>query len=82
MEQQPKLLQRLDSECLRDYQSIPFWSWNDRLKPDHLRQQIRDMDKAGMGGFFMHARGGLETPYLEEEWFEAVEASVESHCRS
>ena len=77
MEQQPKLLQRLDSECLRDYQSIPFWSWNDRLKPDHLRQQIRDMDKAGMGGFFMHARGGLETPYLEEEWFEAVEASVD-----
>ena len=77
MEYTNKLLQRLNTESLRDYQSVPFWSWNDRLKPDHLRKQIRDMDASGMGGFFMHARGGLETPYMEEEWFEAVEASVD-----
>ena len=77
MNYQNKLLERLNSESLRDYQSVPFWSWNDRLEPEHLRQQIREMDKAGMGGFFMHARGGLETPYLENEWFEAVEASFD-----
>lgn len=77
MEHNCKLLQHLENDSLRDYQSVPFWSWNDRLKPDHLRHQIQDMDKAGMGGFFMHARGGLETPYMGEEWFEAVDASVD-----
>ena len=77
MNGQNKLLQRLKTESLRDYQSVPFWSWNDWLEPEHLRQQIRDMDQVGMGGFFMHARGGLETPYMEDEWFDAVEASVD-----
>lgn len=56
---------------------VPFWSWNDKLEPDELRRQIGAMQDAGMGGFFMHARGGLETEYLSEEWFCAVEASVD-----
>ncbi len=56
---------------------VPFWSWNDKLEPDELRRQIGAMQNAGMGGFFMHARGGLETEYLSEEWFCAVEASVD-----
>ena len=36
---------------------VPFWSWNDKLEPDELRRQIGAMQDAGMGGFFMHARG-------------------------
>lgn len=56
---------------------VPFWSWNDKLEPDELRRQIGAMQNAGMGGFFMHARGGLETEYLSEEWFRAVETSVD-----
>ena len=56
---------------------VPFWSWNDKLEPDELRRQIGAMQDAGMGGFFMHARGGLETEYLSEDWFRAVEASVD-----
>ena len=59
------------------YRPIPFWSWNDKLEPDELRRQIGAMQDAGMGGFFMHARGGLETEYLSEGWFCAVEASVD-----
>ena len=43
------------------YGSLPFWSWNDRLDPEELRRQIRVMKSLGMNGFFMHARGGLET---------------------
>ena len=35
------------------------------------------MKAQGIGGFFMHARGGLLTEYLSEEWFEAVAASVD-----
>ena len=59
------------------YGSIPFWSWNDKLEPEELRRQIRVMKDLGMSGFFMHARGGLETEYLSDEWFEAVDACVD-----
>ena len=62
---------------LKNYQSIPFWSWNDKLEPEHLRKQIRDMKAAGIGGFFMHARGGLLTEYMGEEWMKAVEACID-----
>lgn len=56
--------------------SIPFWSWNDRLEDDELRHQIRVMKSLGMSGFFMHARGGLETEYLSDDWFHAVDVCV------
>lgn len=58
------------------YRPIPFWSWNDELQPARLQQQIRAFAQAGMGGFFMHARPGIRTPFLSDEWFAAVSASV------
>ena len=57
--------------------SIPFWSWNDKLEPEELRRQIRVMHKLKMNGFFMHARGGLETEYLSNEWFECIDACID-----
>ncbi|MBQ7983437.1 MAG: hypothetical protein IJ302_07700 [Clostridia bacterium] len=57
--------------------SIPFWSWNDKLEEGELRRQIRVMHDLGMNGFFMHARGGLETEYLSDEWFACVDACVD-----
>ncbi len=59
------------------YRPVPFWSWNDKLSPDELRKQIRAMHDAGLGGYFMHARGGLLTEYMGEEWFDCVKASVD-----
>ena len=56
--------------------SIPFWSWNDKLGDEELRRQIGNMHDLKMKGFFMHARGGLETEYLSDEWFHAVETCV------
>lgn len=56
------------------YKPIPFWSWNDRLDLEELRRQVQWMHDQGIGGFFMHARGGLKTPYLSSEWMEAIEA--------
>ena len=58
----------------KKYRSLPFWSWNDELEPDKLVKQIEWMDENGIGGFFMHARGGLKTEYLGEKWFECVDA--------
>lgn len=56
------------------YRPIPFWSWNDKLEPEELARQIQWMKEQGIGGFFMHARSGLKTEYLSEEWMQAIEA--------
>lgn len=59
------------------YRSVPLWSWNDLLEKEELERQIEEMHRAGIGGFFMHARGGLQTPYMGEEWMEAIRTSIE-----
>ncbi len=71
-----KYAQELEKNSL-EYGSIPFWSWNDRLEPERLREQIRDMHELGMNGFFMHARSGLETEYLSDEWYDAIKVCIE-----
>ena len=35
------------------------------------------MNEAGLGGYFMHARGGLLTEYMGEEWFQNVSAAID-----
>ena len=61
-------------EVEKIYRAVPFWSWNDTLDKDELVRQVEWMNDHGIGGFFMHARGGLKTEYLGEKWFEAIEA--------
>ena len=61
----------------KKYRAIPFWSWNDKLDVAETRRQVAMMDEAGIGGFFMHARGGLLTEYMSEEWFLNVEAAID-----
>jgi len=63
-------------EIPNKYRPIPFWSWNEKLDIEETKRQISEMAKAGMGGFFMHARGGLQTDYLGNEWFDNVKASI------
>ena len=55
----------------------PFWAWNGKLEKDELIRQIHLMKDMGLGGFFMHARVGLNTPYLSEEWFDCVKACID-----
>ena len=59
------------------YRPIPFWSWNEKLETEETKRQIKEMYCAGIGGFFMHARGGLQTEYMGDEWFENVGASID-----
>ena len=58
----------------KQYRCVPFWSWNDKLNKDELVKQVEWMNENGVGGFFMHARGGLKTEYLGKEWFECIDA--------
>ncbi len=60
-----------------DYRPIPFWVWNEKQEPAELKRQIREMKEQGFGGFFMHARIGLKTEYLGDEWFEHVRLCTE-----
>lgn len=60
-----------------EYRGKPFWAWNGKLDAQELRRQIRIMERMGLGGFFMHSRVGLETPYLSDEWFECVNACID-----
>lgn len=59
------------------YGGLPFWSWNDKLDEKELRRQMNVMRGLGMKGFFMHARGGLETEYLGDDWYSCIKACVE-----
>jgi len=62
----------------KEYREVPFWSWNDDLDPEELKRQIALMDEAGWGGFFMHSRVGLVTPYLGRRWMDCIRACVEA----
>ncbi len=74
-------IEKLFPKDLTDYAPIPFWSWNNGLERGELIRQIGEMKAAGMGGFIMHARTGLTTPYLGKEWFELIEACLDEAKR-
>lgn len=58
------------------YRGMPFWSWNGKMDPARIEQQIEEFHAMRFGGFFMHSRMGLETPYLSKEWFDCVRTAV------
>lgn len=60
----------------KKYRPVPFWSWNEKLDINETKRQIKIMDDVGIGGYFMHARGGLQTEYMGDEWFDNVSESV------
>ena len=64
-----------------DYRPISFWSLNDELRDDKIVHQINEMFKQGYGGFFLHARAGLLTEYLSDEWFERLETAVNTAAK-
>ncbi len=70
------LIQETKQNAL-SYGSLPFWSWNDKFEDEELRRQIRNMHDLGMNGFFMHARNGLVTEYLSDEWYHAINVCID-----
>jgi hypothetical protein len=70
--------ERLDRELFKkptaEYRGAPFWAWNCELERDELLRQIDIFNEMGIGGFHMHCRQGLETPYLSDEFMELVRA--------
>jgi hypothetical protein len=69
----PALFRKPTSE----YRGTPFWAWNTRLDPQMLLEQIDIFKKMGFGGFHIHARTGLETAYLSDEFMHCVKLCSE-----
>lgn len=61
----------------RRYGPVPFWFLNEKLDAERLKWQVRQMESQHVFGAVMHARPGLVTPYLSEEWFAAIAAILE-----
>ncbi len=55
-----------------EYRGTPFWSWNTRVTDALVNEQIDVFRRMGFGGFHIHARTGLATPYLGEEFMRLV----------
>ena len=54
------------------YRGAPFWAWNCKLEREELLRQIGVLHQMGFGGFHMHVRYGMETPYLSPEFMDLV----------
>ena len=75
------LYKEKDSETLSEelfqhptnaYRGTPFWAWNCKLEREELLRQIGVLHQMGFGGFHMHVRYGMETPYLSPEFMDLV----------
>ena len=54
---------------------------NTDLREDEIREQIGMLCKAGYEEVFLHARAGLETPYLSRDWFDALQVAIDELIR-
>lgn len=60
-----------------EYRATPFWAWNTSLDKDELVWQIEQLKRMGYGGFHMHVRTGMATPYLSDEYMDLIGTCVE-----
>lgn len=60
-----------------EFRGAPFWAWNNKLDVEQLKEQVSYFKEMGMGGYHIHCRVGLDTPYLGEEFMQCVESCIE-----
>lgn len=73
--QAPELSEELFKNPSSEYRGTPFWAWNGKLNKEKLQEQILNFKKMGLGGFHMHVRTGMDSPYLDEEFMDYIQ-----HC--
>lgn len=56
------------------FRGAPFWAWNTKLEEGLLLRELECFKEMGMGGFHIHSRTGLNTPYLGEKFMSLVKA--------
>lgn len=78
---QRRLSESLFRQPTAVYRATPFWAWNSRLDRAQLFRQIAQFQRMGFGGFHVHARTGLQTPYLSDEFLALVRACTDEAKR-
>lgn len=73
----PTLSAQLFLHPTSEYRGTPFWAWNGKLCKEELGRQIDIFQKMGLGGFHMHVRTGMDTPYLSAEFMDFVRFCTE-----
>lgn len=61
----------------KEFRGAPFWAWNTKLDKEVLKRQIGYLKEMGFGGFHIHSRSGMATPYLGSEWFDLVKTCMD-----
>ena len=72
-----QLSRELFASPTAEYRGTPFWAWNCQLDQKELLRQIDVLSEMGFGGFHMHVRSGMGTPYLSKEFMDLIEACVD-----
>jgi hypothetical protein len=60
-----------------EYRTKPFFVWNGEVTEASIDRQVTEFHKQGVGGFFIHPRPGLITPYMSDRWYELVRYTME-----
>ena len=58
------------------YRFTPIWSWNEKLNISETKGQIELFKQSGMGGFIIHARDGIKSAYMGDEFFRNITQSL------
>ena len=58
------------------FRGLPFWAWNTDVTPEKVISQVAAFAEMGFGGFIIHSRKGLRTPYMGEHFMEMVALSI------
>ena len=77
----PALSDALFASPGAEYRGAPFWAWNTHLDREELMRQIDIFREMGIGGFHMHSRSGMATPYLSDEFMALVSACADKAKR-
>lgn len=71
------VLQEAFKQPSKEYGTIPFFVWNDKMTREGIDEKMKDFKNAGCGGVIVHPRPGLITEYLSQEWFDLFQYTVE-----
>ena len=64
-------------DALKAYHLVNWLFLKTDLNPDDMESVIRELQRKGVNGFFMHPRTGMEVEYLSEDYWERISFIVE-----
>lgn len=76
--QEKQLSDALFQNPTSEYRGTPFWAWNGKLDRQELLEQIKNFKKMGLGGFHMHVRTGMDSPYMTEEFMGFIRFCIDT----